>query len=226
MAIPAFFKIASEVSKAKNVAEGDVTSLATKGIKKFNPDKRIDTKNTEPMKDSTQKFNPDKRIENAETEQDSINPDSVKTLDAQSEIKKEIEDGLDQYKKELIENSDYPDTINLDDINVDSIEKLPKEEVAKRRDEFKNKKNDLIKEWEKQNGKEWPRYKEDVVVNDVTIAKAGDLYDAHHIKPLSWGGENTASNITPMEWGPHHQKVHAVDSGYNKVSKLLKQYGG
>ena len=73
MAIPAFFKIASEVSKAKNVAEGDVTSLATKGIKKFNPDKRIDTKNTEPMKDSTQKFNPDKRI----------NPDEVVKGDEQ-----------------------------------------------------------------------------------------------------------------------------------------------
>ena len=62
MAIPAFFKIASEVSKAKNVAEGDVTSVVTKGIKKFNPDKRIDTKDAEPIRDNAQKFDPDKRL--------------------------------------------------------------------------------------------------------------------------------------------------------------------
>ena len=70
MAIPAFFKVVSDVSKAKSVAEGniDVTSIATKGITKFNPDKRIDTNNTEPMKDSTQKFNPDKRIESKSDE--------------------------------------------------------------------------------------------------------------------------------------------------------------
>ena len=77
MAIPAFFKIASEVSKAKNVAEGDVTSAVTKGIKKFNPDKRIDTKDAEPIRDNAQKFDSDKRLKTSNEVDLEDNPPSV-----------------------------------------------------------------------------------------------------------------------------------------------------
>ena len=95
MAIPAFFKIASEVSKVKDVGEGDVTSAISKSITKFNPDKRIDTKNTEPMKDSTQKFNPDKRCEVDEfddqisKELSKYETDGVAKIDQLDEIKAE-----------------------------------------------------------------------------------------------------------------------------------------
>ena len=108
MAIPAFFKIASEVSKAKNVAEGDVTSLATKGIKKFNPDKRIDTKNTEPMKDSTQKFNPDKRLETSDE------------VDIENETLFEFDNPSDIDINELMKNPG---------VLVDSID-VPADELA------------------------------------------------------------------------------------------------
>lgn len=226
MAIPAFFKETSEASKANRVDKVDSSTLADNVIEKFNPDKRIEYNNLDSVKDVPQIFNPDKRIEKNESNQDSTKPDSVKPSVEQSELKEKMKEGLEQYKQELIDNSPFPDTVNLDELKVDNIERLPKEEVAKRRDAFKRDKANLIKEWENQTGREWPRYKEDVIVNGVVVAKAGDLYDAHHIKPLSWGGENTASNITPMEWRPHHQKLHASDSGYSKVSNLIKNYGG
>lgn len=64
MAIPAFFKVVSEISKAKSIASGDVSSAVSKGIgKKFNPDKRIEVqKNENRLLEGNKKFDPDKRI--------------------------------------------------------------------------------------------------------------------------------------------------------------------
>ena len=138
----------------------------------------------------------------------------------------ELGKALDQYIIEFIENSPFPDSLNLDKLKFNEIREVTKEELKNARDEFKSNKDKLILEWENQTGKKWPRYKHDVIKDGVTIKKAGELYDAHHIKPLSWGGGNVASNITPMEWTPHHLIIHGKDSGYNKVSDLIKNKEG
>lgn len=146
---------------------------------------------------------------------------SLETAKNVADIKNQLKESVDQYKKELVENSPFPETLNLDELDFENIEKVPKEKLREMRDEFKNNKEALISEWERRTGKEWPRYKEDVIKNGVVIRRKGDLYDAHHIKPLSWGGENKASNITPLEWGPHHLKVHGKESGFTKTLNLL-----
>lgn len=187
--------IAKAGEKASEVAKTEVGQAA----KKFDPDKRINVEKNKKDDSKEKGFNPDKRID----------------------IKEQLKKAVEQYIKELKENSPFPDTIKLDDLKPDKIEKVTKEKLKEMRNEFKKNKEKLIAEWEKQTGKEWPRYKEDVVKDGVVIKKKGELYDAHHIKPLSWGGKNVASNITPMAWGPHHLKVHGKDSGYNKVSNLI-----
>ena len=133
---------------------------------------------------------------------------------------------LDRYKKELLESSLYPDSLNLDELKPSDIKKVTFEELKDVRDEFNTSKEQLILEWEKQNGKNWPRHDRVVVKGRVKVKEKGALYDAHHIMPLSWGGENVASNITPMEWTVHHLGVHGKDSGFNKVSDLLNNSDG
>lgn len=183
------------VAKASEVAKMD----SNQPSQRFDADKRIDNEKNKPNDGKEKRFDPDKRID----------------------VKEQFEKAIDQYKQELTDNSPFPDTLNLDDLRPDNIANEPKENVQQKRRDFNSKKNSLIKEWENQTGKEWPTYKEDVVKDGVTIRKKGDLYDAHHIKPLSWGGENTATNITPMEWGPHQLNVHGTDSGFSQIKKLI-----
>ena len=110
-------------------------------------------------------------------------------------------------------------------------EKLYKETseiVKQKREQFKSLKPKLIEEWEIRTGKEWPKYEKDVIITlkdgtKMIIKKVGDLYDAHHILPLSWGGENVWQNITPLHVSIHfdHRGVHAVDSVFKQLSDYL-----
>ena len=92
--------------------------------------------------------------------------------------------------------------------------------------EFNVEKEKLIAEWEKVNGREWPVYEKDIY-NEYgeIVKKKGWKYDAHHIQPLSMGGRNEASNITPLRYDIHndHKGVHAPDSPYDKLEKMLKE---
>jgi len=130
-----------------------------------------------------------------------------------------LEELIDRYYTDLKKNSEYPETIENDGT---PWERLSPEEVAEKRAEFNANKERLIKEWEEKNGREWPCYKEDVYVNGKLIRKAGDRYDAHHIKPLSFGGQNEAGNITPISAEKHFDKqgVHSPASPYGKIDKL------
>lgn len=134
----------------------------------------------------------------------------------------QIEKLRQEYMDDLKENSEYPDTIQDDG---EPYERISSEENAEKRAEFNANKEMLIKEWENKNGKEWPRYKEDIIVNGKVIRKAGDRYDAHHIHPLSLGGKNTAENITPISAEKHFDKqgVHAHNSPYGKLEKTLQE---
>lgn len=146
----------------------------------------------------------------------------VDTIIEKIDTTEQIEKLLKEYLDDLKNNSEYPDTIEDDG---ESYEKLSPEETAEKRAEFNANKERLIKEWEEKNGKEWPRYKEDVYVNGKLIRKAGDRYDAHHIHPLSLGGKNESSNITPISAEKHFDKqgVHAPDSPYGKLEKALQE---
>jgi hypothetical protein len=133
----------------------------------------------------------------------------------QQETPKEL---VDECIDDLKANSEYPETIEDDGT---PWERLSPEEIAEKRAEFNANKEKLIKVWEEKNGKEWPRYKEDVYVNGKLIRKAGDRYDAHHIKPLSFGGKNEAGNITPISAEKHFDKqgIHSPTGSYGKIEK-------
>lgn len=143
---------------------------------------------------------------------------SIEAIDKTEQIEKLRHEYIDDLKN----NSEYPDTIGD---NGEVYKKLSPEETAEKRVEFNVNKEKLIKEWEENNGKEWPRYKDDVYVNGKLIRNAGDRYDAHHIHPLSLDGKNEASNITPIRAEKHFDKqgVHAPDSPYGKLEKTLQE---
>lgn len=136
----------------------------------------------------------------------------------------DLEKTLEDYFSDLKEKSEYPETILDKPFDVSDLEKRSPEENAEKRDEFDDKKEQLKREWEETNGMPWPKYDHDVYSsNDKLIRKAGSDYDAHHIQPLGMGGENKASNITPLNAEVHYDKqgVHALDSPYSKLDRIL-----
>ena len=134
----------------------------------------------------------------------------------------EIEADKREYVEDIKSRSPCPETIDEDAVCESDFKRISPEENAEKRMEFEEKKGELIKEWERINGREWPRYENDVYSeNGHLIRKAGMRYDAHHIKPLCMGGENTAENLTPLHAEDHydHQGVHSSDSPYSKLMK-------
>lgn len=188
-----------EVAKTTAEVAEIVAKETAKNITKFNPDKRLDPSKIKP-EGPNNKFNPDKRID----------------------VKEALEKTLEQYKKELTNLAELPDTIqNLADLKLDDLKKLSPEEVDKKRTEFESKKKTLRTEWEKENNRPWPTYKEDVLnERGEVIRKAGWKLDAHHIKPLSLGGENVASNLTPMEV-TKHADIHSASSACSTLQKAI-----
>ena len=164
-------------------------------------DKRVDTESVkdrgaEPLNNGH--FN--ERVEQS-TESDKTNTNRIDFLskDFQNYIKKIedystskiLADQLDKVNEFLVENK---------------IEPISPEENRKKRIEFANNKNSFIKKWERENGKEWPRYSEDLIdEKGNVIRKKGDLYDAHHIIELKYGGLNESWNITPISADKHKQ---------------------
>lgn len=138
------------------------------------------------------------------------------------------EDGLDKvlqdYFKDLKDKSECPETIPDKTFEASDLKKRTPEENAEKREEFDDKKAQLKKEWEEANGRPWPKYDHDIYsASGKLIRKAGSDYDAHHILPLGMGGENVASNITPLNAEVHYDKqgVHAPDSPYSKLDQML-----
>lgn len=141
-------------------------------------------------------------------------------IDALEEIEKTVESYLD----ELNCNSECPETIPENPIEIRDLEKLSPQEVAQKREEFDDTKAQLKKEWENEHGRPWPKYEQDVYSqNGKLIRRAGSDYDAHHIHPLSLGGKNEVKNITPLHAEVHYdrQGVHAPNSAYSKLDKIV-----
>lgn len=136
----------------------------------------------------------------------------------------ELDKVLKEYFLDLRSRSEYPETIPEQPFSASDLEKLSPEETAEKRQEFNKVKDKIKREWEAEHGMEWPKYEQDVYSeNGRLIRRAGDDYDAHHIKPLGLGGENTSSNITPMHANEHFdsQGVHSPDSPYKQIEKKM-----
>lgn len=153
-----------------------------------------------------------------------------KTFDTTESEVKDIADTLSDYIKDIRDKSDVPDTIPENPINVADLKKVSPEETAQLREQFNNLefKNDLKRQWEDANGQSWPKYTEDVYITNargeqVMIRKAGSDYDAHHIQPLSMGGKNEVSNLTPLRADVHfdHRGVHEAGSPFDQLNSLL-----
>ncbi len=175
---------------------------------------------------------PVEQLTDAEREIEAINPgrDEFDRLLATSEISREKSDDLsleevkENYIGDLMGRSEVPETIDVDSAKGAEYVKCEGEELASKRAEFTRTKADLKHEWEDLNGREWPKYTEDVYSNNgVKIRVAGQDYDAHHIQSLEYGGKNEATNITPLHATEHfdRQGVHAPNSPYSEISKCL-----
>ena len=124
-----------------------------------------------------------------------------------------------EYFDDLKKYSEYPETID-ESLISDEWNEISTEVNSKMRDEFCSQKNALISDWESKNGYAWPTYKKNVYSpTGKLIRQAGDKYDAHHIKPLTFGGKNTSANITPLHALVHFDKqgIHAPDSAFGKM---------
>lgn len=154
--------------------------------------------------------------------------ESLKNLEMSSENNKqdvqkhEVSELAQDYIEDLRAKSECSDTIPADAIEPAKLELQPPEKVADKREEFDYNKAKLRKEWEELNQREWPKYEEDVLNDDGTvIRKAGDNYDAHHIQPLQLGGENVASNITPLDMNSH-KEIHSSTGSCRALVNSVK----
>ena len=211
--IEAIAKVAKEVGKEAGKEAG-------KNLKDFDKRKKADIGDSKADKikpKDSNSVNIDKR-KPMDTSRDGINPDK---------IEKSFTETLKNYIKELKQYAEYPETIS--NKLFDKIERVSPEVVKKLRFEFKQNKNSLIQQWEKMTGKEWPRYDKDVYITNkngekIKIRSKGDYYDAHHIKPLSIGGKNTADNITPIRAENHYDSrgIHRLDGPCSKLQEIAK----
>ena len=141
-----------------------------------------------------------------------------------NEIKsKDLSEIAKDYISDLKIKSEVADTLKNKDLDVSKFEPRSPEQVKKMREDFDDNKAKLRKEWEQLNNREWPKYDHDVYNKDgVRIRKVGDCYDAHHIQPLSLGGKNEASNLTPLDLTKHSE----VHSAGGSCTKLVEKFMG
>ena len=139
--------------------------------------------------------------------------------------KPDISTLIKEYISDLREKSAFGETITNKALNDSKLELKTPEKLAEMREDFEDNKSKLRKEWETLNNREWPKYTQDVKnENGVTIRKAGDNFDAHHIQPLQLGGENVASNLTPMDLAKHAE-IHSKDGSCSKLVKTMEGVG-
>lgn len=145
-----------------------------------------------------------------------------RTLNESKELAVANPELKERYINHLQELSPCRETIPDKPLIESDWKRISPEEVLNKRLEFNEIRNDLKKEWSELNGQEWPQYNHDVYSdNGNLIRRAGNDYDAHHIRPLCLGGENSAENITPLHASDHYDKqgIHAVGTPYDLMSR-------
>ena len=209
---------------------------------KFNPDKRVEVGSGEVGRASAETaYNPDSRIRaklgSEGTEAKGGRGDAAAEKPGNSEAKgpESIEGLVDAYLDDLKSRSPFPETLADVKLAPKDLRVASPEETKKLRAEFADRnsdgyKNKLIEAWQEKTGKGWPSYKEDVSITTKSgeikvLREAGDRYDAHHIRPLSLGGKNTADNITPMDARVHFDSrgIHEPNGACNKLKAALKE---
>lgn len=140
----------------------------------------------------------------------------------------EKKETLEQLKQKYLEDvrsySEYPETIDVEKVMKADFRKCSPEEKIKARTEFKQVKNDLIRQWEEKYGVKWPCNKEDIYDDKGHfVREAGKRYDIHHIQPIEMGGKNVVDNITPLRADVHYDAkgVHKTGSPFNNLEKHL-----
>lgn len=195
----------------------------------FKSKESIDIKSK--MTENFKEIKPKNDISNAEAKQNGRALfEKNDNVDKEMNQKEKLENDFSDYQKELKEYSAAPDTIPENPIDFSELKRISPEENAIQKGEFNRNKDKLISEWEKINDKDWPTYKEDVVIigksgQEIILRKAGDRYDAHHDIPTSLGGKNEASNITPIKADLHydHKGIHRADGPCDRLMNDFKE---
>ncbi|PEA56052.1 cytoplasmic protein [Bacillus pseudomycoides] len=114
-------------------------------------------------------------------------------------------------QKELLQES----------LEKNAYERLSKEEVAARREEFNRLREDLIKEWELKTGQKWPTYEEEILSRRGRVLRRVDRpYDAHHLIENAYGGEHEWWNMHPARYPDEHQGgIHGKDKISREIFK-------
>ena len=134
-------------------------------------------------------------------------PPDKKPDKEQKPLKKPSREKFDKYLDELEKKTGYKFTEEqrqklydaLD--NEDFYELTPEQNKAWRND-FDNKKDRLIQEWEKHTGQKWPTYKKWVMTDNGPVLKTYK-YDAHHIFENHFTGAAEWWNIIPAHPDTH-----------------------
>lgn len=148
-------------------------------------------------------------------EADEVLKNRESRLEPQEEIS--VAEQKQMYFRQLKDISPCPETLAYSALFTDAWDRLSPEQIMEKRIQFNECKADLKMEWEALNQRSWPKYTTDVYsASGYLIRRAGNDYDAHHLRPLCVGGENTAENITPLHALDHYDKqgVHANDTPY------------
>lgn len=118
---------------------------------------------------------------------------------------------IPENQKELLQES----------LKNNGYERLSKEEVAARREEFNRLREDLIKEWELKTEQKWPTYEEEILSRRGRVLRRVDRpYDAHHLVENAYGGEHEWWNIHPARYPDEHQGgIHAKDTISREIFK-------
>lgn len=167
----------------------------------------------------------------SEVEHKKINVDKLndfgdnykKDRESALEIEPSIEQLKINYINDLFDKSEYPESLNLKNIDTSTWERLSKEETKEKRLEYDKIKFDLINKWEKKHKKNWPTYEKDYLdANGKVLRKAGQKYDVHHIQPLSMGGLNSLENIMPLNRFSH-SIIHGINGSCKKLEKAIER---
>lgn len=216
-------KAATEI--ASKCVEMQGVNPAAKGVEMQNANLELQTMQdgfrvgemTQPGSDELLASRAEQEVNCKEIKQEMGDAPEVK-VDKIEEIKSDVKEYLEDVKAK----SPCPETVNDTPWDIEKGKIPSVEENKLKRAEFDEIKSDLISGWEKRNNRQWPRYEQDYYSeNGHKIRQIGNRYDAHHIRPLSLGGENSVENITPLHARDHydHQGVHSLSSSYAKLMK-------
>jgi hypothetical protein len=107
-----------------------------------------------------------------------------------------------------------------DAIKGKDFKKLDQGQYNAHRKEWDSKRDFLRKEWERETGQKWPKYKE-FVYKDGKQEVKNRPYDAHHVVKVDHGGPNTWWNIHPAT-----PKEHGVIHGTGSAARKIFDAGG